>query len=568
MASPDRRVVIVGGVAAGASCAARARRLSESAEIIMYERGRYVSFANCGLPYYVGDVIPEETDLLVATPELFHDRFQIDVRLEQEVIAIDPTTQTITVRVQQTGATRQEHYDDLVLAPGAAPIIPPLPGIDLPGIFTLRTIPDGRHIRQWITAHHAQRAVIVGGGFIGLEMAENLVRRGLEVSIIEGLAQVMPPFDPEMIAPVHDLLRAHGVDLRLNAFVAGFAPTADGKIAVTTATGDTVHGDLVILAIGIRPETALAQSAGLALGARKGIKVDAHQRTSDPHIWAVGDAVEVEDAVTGEWTLLPLAGPANRQGRIAADAIFGRTSTFRGVQGTAVCGIFGLTLAATGANEKTLQRVGLPYEKIYLHPDNHVGYYPDARPIDIKLLFSPTDGRILGAQAVGEDGAERRIDVIAMAMHLGGTVYDLEDAELCYAPQYGAAKDPVNMAGMIAVHVLDGDAPVIHWGDLAAHPERLVLDVRDPDEFAEGHVVGAINIPLPTLREHLDELDRARAIAVYCRVGHRAYYATRILRLHGFDARNISGGIMTAIAARIAIVNADELDAQGEPVLS
>jgi NADPH-dependent 2,4-dienoyl-CoA reductase/sulfur reductase-like enzyme/rhodanese-related sulfurtransferase len=553
MSKADRRLVIVGGVAGGASCAARARRLSETAKIILIERGPFVSFANCGLPYYVGDVIADEASLLVATPELFRERFDIDVRTNQEVVAIDREARIVTVNDRQAGNEYRMSYDDLVLAPGAAPIVPPLPGIDLPGIFSLRTIPDSRKIRDWIAERQAKRAIVVGGGFIGLEMAESLTRRGIVVTLIEGFPQVMAPFDPEMVEPVHDWLRAHGVALFLNAMVTGFAQAPDGQLVISTSTGVEHAGGLVILAIGIRPETSLAQAAGLELGSRKGICVDRQMRTSDPHIWAVGDAVEVRDIVTGEWTLLPLAGPANRQGRIAANAIFGRASSFRGVQGTTVCGTFGLTLAATGANEKTLERLGMAYEKAYLHPDQHVGYYPGARPIAFKLLFSPDDGRILGAQAVGEEGAERRIDVIAMALRMGGTVYDLEDAELCYAPQYGAAKDPVNVAGMIAANALRGDAPLAYWEDLAGPHAAILVDVRDPDEFAEGHLEEAVNIPLPQLRARLDELDPSREIWVYCRVGHRAHYATRILRLHGFDARNLSGGITTGSAGQMPI---------------
>ncbi len=553
MPEPDRRLVIVGGVAGGASCAARARRLSETTEIVLIERGPFVSFANCGLPYYVGNVIPDEQQLLVASPELFRDRFAIDVRLEHEVTAIDRTAQILTVHNRITGTEYQERYDDLVLAPGAAPIVPDLPGIDLPGIFTLRTIPDSRRILEWIGHRRAQRAVIVGGGFIGLEMAENLVGRGLEVTLIEALPQIMAPFDPEMMAPVHAWLRDHGVTLLLESPVTGFLPGTGGKLVVTTAAGDELTTDLVILAIGIRPETSLAQSAGLALGPRKGIRVDRQMRTNDPHIWAVGDAVEERDAITGDWTLVPLAGPANRQGRIAADAIFGRNSGFRGIQGTAVCGIFGLTLATTGASEKTLKRRGIPYQKVYLHPGHHASYFPDAKTIDLKLIFDPEDGRILGAQAIGEAGADRRIDVIAMAIQMRATVYDLEEAELCYAPQYGAAKDPVNMAGMVAANALLGDAPLVPWEDLAASHTALLLDVRDPQEFAEGHVTGALNIPLPQLRSRLEELDPQQQIWVYCRVGQRAYYATRILRQRGFDARNLSGGILTASAEHVSI---------------
>jgi NADPH-dependent 2,4-dienoyl-CoA reductase/sulfur reductase-like enzyme/rhodanese-related sulfurtransferase len=545
MTTDRQRILIVGGVAGGASCAARARRLSETAEIIMFERGSFVSFANCGLPYYVGDVITDEKKLLVANADLFRQRFNIEVRLENEVIAIDRDTAQITIKNRQTDEVYQEAYDALVLAPGAAPIRPPLPGIDLPGIFALRTIPDSRRIRAWIDEHQVKQAVIVGGGFIGLEMAENLVQRGIAVTLMEAQSQVMAPLDPEMVVSVHERLRSHNVTLCLGDSVAEFKPNAHGGIEVLTKSGATHTAELVILGIGVRPETTLAKTAGLEIGDRGGIRVNDQMQTSDPTIWAVGDAVEVKDFVTGEWTVIPLAGPANRQGRIAADVICGRDSTFRGVQGTSVCGVFGLTIASTGANEKTLQRLGWDYGKVYLHPGHHVGYYPNAKPIDLKLLFSKQDGRILGAQAVGEEGAEKRIDVIAMALQTGATVFDLEEAELCYAPQFGTAKDPVNMAGMIAANALRGDSPLVHWQQLADLNDGLLLDVRNVDEFEAGHVEGAVNIPLSQLRDRLPELNPDQAIWVYCQVGQRAYYATRALRLNGFNAYNLSGGFKT-----------------------
>jgi NADPH-dependent 2,4-dienoyl-CoA reductase/sulfur reductase-like enzyme/rhodanese-related sulfurtransferase len=541
------RILVVGGVAGGASCAARARRLSEDAEIMIFERGPYVSFANCGLPYYVGDVITDERSLLVATPELFKRRFNIEVRLQSEVRSIDRAKQEIEVKNAVTGETYRERYDALVLAPGSAPIRPPLPGIDIPGIFTLRTIPDSRQMKQWITERKVEKAVVVGGGFIGLETTENLVRRGISVTIVEMLPQVMPPIDREMAVLIHDHLAANGVALHLGDGVARFDQNPDGHtIAVTTTSGASFSCEMVLLAIGVRPETTLAKEAGLEIGQLGGIRVNDHMRTSDEHIWAVGDAVEVRDFVTGDWSLIPLAGPANRQGRIAADVILGRDARFRGVQGTAVCRVFDITVAATGASEKTLQRRGIggqpaQYEKIYLHPGHHANYYPGARPITMKLIFSVKDGRILGAQAVGEEGVEKRIDAIAMAIQRGSTVFDLEEAELCYAPQFGTAKDPVNVAGMIAANVLRGDAPVAHWKE-AFEYKALILDVREPGEFKMGHVEGAINIPLNSLRVRMNELPRDKEILVYCAVGQRSYYASRALRLHGFNARNISGG--------------------------
>lgn len=542
MAKP--RILIVGGVAGGASCAARARRLSEAAEIIIFDRGQFVSFANCGLPYYVGSVITDEKKLLVANADLFKQRFNIEVRLQHDVIAIDRAAQTLTVKNLHTEEILQEPYDALVLSPGAAPIRPPLPGIELPGIFALRTIPDSRRIREWIDTHQVKRVVVVGGGFIGLEMTENLVHRGIAVTLVEKLPQVMPPFDPEMMTPVHTHLQSQGVKLCLNDGVQGFVAGSEGQLIVQTNSGKQHVAEMVILAIGVRPENTLAKEAGLELGDRGGIRVNSAMQTSDPHIWAVGDAVEVQDFVTKEWTLIPLAGPANRQGRIAAETILGRDSQFRGVQGTSVCGIFDMTVASTGASEKTLRRVGMDYHKVYLHPGHHAGYFPGAQPIDIKLLYAPTDGRILGAQAVGYEGTEKRIDVLAMAIQAGMTVFDLEEAELCYAPQFGAAKDPVNMAGMIAANALRGDAPIVYWENLDLEQVTLV-DVREESEFERGHVAGAINVPLSQLRQRIAELPRDRPLWIYCQVGQRGYYAARTLRQSGFDAYNLTGGFKT-----------------------
>jgi NADPH-dependent 2,4-dienoyl-CoA reductase/sulfur reductase-like enzyme/rhodanese-related sulfurtransferase len=546
------RVLIVGGVAGGASCAARLRRLDESAEIVVFDRGPYVSFANCGLPYFVGNVIADERQLLVASAELFLERFNIAVHTETEATAIDRVRRTIAVRDVRSGATREEGYDALVLSPGAAPIRPSLPGVDLAGVFAIRSIPDSRRIRAWIDERQARTAVVVGGGFIGLEMVENLIRRGLTVTVLEKLRQVMPPLDPEMAAPVMQHLETSGVGLHMGDGLAAIAATRTGSLVVSAESGARLPADLVILAIGVRPETELARMAGLRIGPRGGIVTDASMRTSDPHIWAVGDAAEVRDVLTGQETVLPLAGPANRQGRVAAESIAGRATSFRGVQATSVVGILGLTVASTGASEKGLVRAGVTgFEKVYLHPGHHAGYYPGAQPIHLKLLFSLADGRILGAQAVGSEGVEKRIDVIAMAIQLGGTVRDLAAAELCYAPQYGAAKDPVNLAGMIAQNVLAGDMPLAEWRDVA-RGEAMVVDVREPDEFAAGHVPGAVNLPLSRLRERYAELPREREVWLVCGVGQRAYYATRFLAQHGYRARNLSGGIATYRALRAA----------------
>ncbi len=545
-----RRVLIVGGVAGGASCAARLRRLDESVEIVVFERGPHVSFANCGLPYYVGNVIADERSLLVASREMFRTRFNVDVRTETEVTHIDRRRRLISVRDGRSGNEGVERYDALVLSPGAAPVRPPLPGVDLPGVFAVRTIPDTRRIRSWIAEQQATRAVVVGGGFIGLEMVENLVQRTLAVTVLEKLPQLMPPLDPEMATALSEHLGARGVRLHLGDGLAQIEAGDGGDLIVVAESGARLPADLVILAIGVKPETALAKTAGLPLGPRGGIVVDAQMRTADPHIWAVGDAVEVPDILTGQETVLPLAGPANRQGRVAAEAIAGRATRFRGVQATAVVGVLGLTVASTGASEKGLRRAGVEqFEKVYLHPGHHAGYYPGAQPIHLKLLFSVPDGRILGAQAVGAAGVEKRIDVIATAMQFRGTVHDLAEAELCYAPQYGAAKDPVNVAGMLAANVLAGDMPVAAWSGLA-RTDAVVLDVREPDEFAAGHIPRAINLPLSQLRSRYGELPPDRELYVCCEVGQRAYYAIRFLTQRGYRARNLSGGYTTYKALR------------------
>jgi NADPH-dependent 2,4-dienoyl-CoA reductase/sulfur reductase-like enzyme/rhodanese-related sulfurtransferase len=549
---PPRRVLIVGGVAGGGSCAARLRRLDESVEIVVFERGPFVSFANCGLPYYVGNVIEDERALLVASPSVFHQRFNIDVCTDTEVSGLDAQARVIAVRDLKSGVSRSERYDALVLSPGAAPIRPPLPGVDQPGVFAVRNIPDSRRIRSWISDRHAKTAVVVGGGFIGLEMTENLVHRGLAVTVLEKLPQVMPPLDPEMAAPVKEHLAAKGVTLHLGEGLALIEGNPGGGLTVIGERGARMAADLVILAIGVRPEVALANDAGLSIGSRGGIVVDAQMRTSDPHIWAIGDAVEVADVVTGQETVLPLAGPANREGRVAAESIAGRPTRFRGVQATAVVGVLGLTVASTGASEKGLRRAGVTdFEKVYLHPGHHAGYFPGAQPIHLKLLFSKPDGRLLGAQAVGFEGVDKRIDVIATAIQLGGTVHDLAAVELCYAPQFGAAKDPVNLAGMLAANVLNGDMPVADW--LAVdRSDALLLDVREPEEFAAGHIPNAVNVPLSQLRERHAELPRSRDIWISCGVGQRAYFATRFLAQRGYRAWNLSGGYATYKAFRDA----------------
>ncbi len=554
------KVIIVGGVAGGASCAARLRRLDEQAEIVMVERGPYVSFANCGLPYHVGGVIEHESDLLVASPELFRGHFRVDCRTGCEAIGISAPDKTVQMKDLATGAVSTESYDKLVLSPGAASIRPPLPGIDLPGIFAVRTVPDAREIRQWIergtsflagmgrysgfqTVRPPMRAVVIGGGFIGLETAENLVFRGFDVTVVEMADQVLTPLDPEYGRLVGDFLKLQGVHVALGDGVAGFERSEDDALVVSTQSGERYPADVVILALGVRPDTALARMAGIEVGELGGIRVDEQMRTSDPDIFAVGDAVEVKDFVTGEWSLIALAGPANRQARIAAEVITGRGSRFRGTQGTAVVGLFGSTVAWTGANEKTLERLGdSDFEKVYLYPNSHAGYYPGAKPIAMKLLFRKSDGRVLGAQAVGEDGVDKRISELALAIQLGATVYDLEECELCYAPPFGSAKDPINFAGMVAAGVLRGDMPVTHW---TSTEDRFLLDVREPVEQAVEQVPDTVNIPLGELRARLGELPRDGEIGVICRSGQRAYYATRILLQDGFDAKVMSGGMLS-----------------------
>jgi len=547
-----KRILIVGGVAGGASCAARARRLSEEAEIIMFEKGPFVSFANCGLPFYIGEVIEKEDALMVASPRLFKERFNVDVRVNSEVVSIDRRNSEITVKDLSSGEAYTEKYDALVLSPGAAPVRLPIPGIDLPGVFTLRNIPDTRQIREWVWENGSKSALVVGGGFIGLEMTENLVKRGLTVTVVEAQSHVMPALDPEMVSPVHSELKRREVSLRLGESVTGFQSMPDGSIRAGLASGGEERADLVILSVGVRPETKLAREAGLEIGDLGGIRVDSRMRTSDPRIWAVGDAVEVRDFITGGWTLIPLAGPANRQGRIAADVILGRDREFRGVQGTAVCGVFDVTVASTGLSEKTLKRLGLwngDYEKIYLHPAHHALYYPGAKTISLKLIFSKKDGRIIGCQAAGKEGVEKRVDVISMAIQSNRTVFDLEEAELCYAPQYGSARDPINMAGMIAANVLRGDSSIAQWEEID-QGAPFVLDVRDVKEFDKGHVERAINIPLDQLRTRMNEVPGDRDILAYCLVGQRSYYAMRLLSQNGFKAKSITGGYRTFLASK------------------
>jgi NADPH-dependent 2,4-dienoyl-CoA reductase/sulfur reductase-like enzyme/rhodanese-related sulfurtransferase len=540
------KLLIVGGVAGGASAAARARRLSEDADIILFERGPDVSFANCGLPYYLGGEISERDKLLVVTPERLRTRFKLDVRVRTSVEAIDRAAKKVRARDLASGREYEESYDKLILAPGAAPIRPPLPGIDLPGVFTLRNLQDMDRIQAKLD-QGVRQAVVVGAGFIGLELVENLVRRGVKTTVVELQDQVLPPFDKEMTTPLADHLAAKGVSLLLGQSAEAFEQGSDGLV-VRLKSGQQLPAQLVVLGVGVRPESKLAVAAGLEVGPRGGIRVNDHLQTSDPDIYAVGDAIEVKDFVTGEPTQVPLAGPANRQGRIAADHIFGRAARYRGTQGTAIVRVFERTAALTGASEKVLKRTNRPYRKVYVHPTHHAGYYPGAEAMTLKLLFDPETGKVLGAQAVGGAGVDKRIDVLAVAIQAGMTVFDLEEMELAYSPQYGSAKDPINMAGFVAGGLLRGDHPqedVEAVLATAVGQRPLLLDVRTPQEFAAGHVPDAVNIPVDDLRSRLGELPRDREIAVYCQVGQRGYLATRILRQAGFGAVNVGGGYKT-----------------------
>lgn len=540
------RLIIVGGVAGGASAAARARRLSEDAEILMFERGPDVSFANCGLPYYVGEVIPERGKLLVTTPEMLRQRFRLDVRTRTNVESIDRSRQVVRIKNLETGVESEERYDKLILAPGAAPIRPPLPGLDLPGVHTLRNLGDVDRIKAAVH-QGAKSVVVVGAGFIGLELVENFVHRGLRTTVADLNDQVLPPLDKEMSQPILAALRAKGVDVRLSNSATAIEATPSGLL-VQFKSGAPVTADLVILGVGVRPENQLAVAAGLEVGPRGGIRVNDRLQTSDPNIFAVGDAIEVRDFVTSEPTQVPLAGPANRQGRIAADNIFGRDSRYRGTQGTAILGLFDKVAALTGQSEKLLRRANRPFRKVYIHPAHHAGYYPGAEGMTLNLVFDPETGKILGAQAVGGAGVDKRIDVIAMAIQAGMTVYDLEEAELAYAPQFGSAKDPVNMAGFVAGGLLRGDHPQVDLEEALSQFQQgqvSLIDVRSPGEFAKGSIPGAVNIPVDELRGRLSEIGKDRDVAVFCQVGQRGYLATRILLQAGYRVRNIGGGYRT-----------------------
>lgn len=539
-------MLIVGGVAGGANAATRLRRLDESAEIIVFERGSYVSFANCGLPYHIGGEIEARSKLLQHTPESLENRFALNVRVQHEVTRIHRAEKQVEVRDRINGTTYRERYDSLILSPGAAPLRPSVPGLDSPGVFSLRDVPDMDKIIQWINAKKPSKAAVVGGGFIGLEMVEQLHRRGIACSIFESNEQILMPLDVEMIAPLQDEIRKHGVRINLADPVSALEPVQGGSVNVVTKGGYVETVDLVIWSIGVRPETTLAKDAGLELGETGAIKVDDTLRTSDPAIFAVGDCIEVTHGVTGQAAFIALAGPANRQGRIVADNICGIASRYKGTIGTAIVRAFSLTAACTGANERLLRKTGIPFQSLHLHPASHASYYPGAHPFTLKVIYEPETGRVLGAQAVGVDGIDKRIDVIATAIRGEMTIDDLAELELCYAPPFGSAKDPVNMAGMMGLNVRGGLVSLAQWNDVEAlSHSSFVLDVRDPSEFERGAIPGAVNIPLNDLRGRLGELPEGKELLVYCASGQRSYNACRILLQHGFQCRNLSGAYKT-----------------------
>ena len=539
--------LIIGGVAGGATVAARLRRMDEKANIILFERGKYVSYANCGLPYYIGDTINNREKLFVQTAKGFTDRFRIDIRTEQEVTAIRPDKKEVEIKNLSTGETYTETYDKLVLSPGAEPLRPSIEGIGSKKIFTLRNVPDTDTIKNYVNTENPKRAIVVGGGFIGLEMAENLHDLGIQVDVVEMANQVMAPLDFSMAAIVHRQLTDKGVGLHLEDGVSRFEEK-DGGVTVHLRSGKQIATDMVLLSIGVRPETKLAKDAGLAIGERGGITVNDYMQTSDANIYALGDAVEVRHLVTGQPALIPLAGPANKQGRIVADNIvFGNKEKYPGSIGTSIAKVFDLTVATAGANAKLLQRNNIPYISSYTHGASHAGYYPGAVPLSIKILFAPENGKLLGAQIVGFNGVDKRIEMLAQVIQRGGTVHDLAELEHAYAPPYSSAKDPVNMAGFVAENILNKKSRIIQWRELAELPaDTIRIDVRTHDEYKLGTIPGFINIPVDELREHLDELPKEKPIVVTCAVGLRGYLAYRILVQNGFKhVRNLSGGYKT-----------------------
>ena len=545
-----KKYLIVGGVAGGATAAARLRRLDEEAEIIMFERGGDVSFANCGLPYYVGGAIADRDKLLVMNPASFKNLFNVDVRIYSEVIGVDPVGKTVQVR---SGDTQyEEAYDALLLAPGAKPLTPGIPGIDHRNIVTLRNVPDADILHKLSRDYPAGRAVVVGGGFVGIEAAENIRQQGLEVTVVEAAPHILAPFDTDMVVQAENELRSNGVNLKLGDGVKEFHHEPDGSIKVELSSGEMLVADFVVLSIGVRPDTGFLQDSGITLNDRGYIVVNEYMQTNFKEVYAVGDAVQTFSGQTGENTTLALAGPANRQGRLAADNMVGANRQYGGVVGSSILKVFDLTAASTGMNERALQRQGLVYGKDYrftvTFPADHATYYPGAQNFTLKMIFSLKDGTVLGAQAIGPKGVDKRIDVIASVIRFGGTVQDLMDLELCYAPPFSSAKDPVNMAGYYADNIMQGMTNPLLPGELAAELNKgaLLIDVRSPDMFKSGHINGAINIPAPKLRAQLDKLDKARPIIVSCRVGINGYYMEQMLKQHGFMVRNLMGGFSYA----------------------
>jgi len=540
------KVLVVGGVAGGASAAARLRRLDEAAEIIVFERGPYVSYANCGMPYHIGEVIKDRQALFVATPESLRTDYNLDVRVGQEVVALDRARKQVEVRKLDTGETYRESYDKLILSPGARPFVPKVAGADLPGVFVLRSVPDMDAIKAYVDTGKPRSAVVVGGGFIGLEMVENLATRGLEVTVVEMLEQVLTPLDREMAGLVQRHLRDKNVRLALGDGLKSIAQE-QGRLAVTLSSGKVATADLVILAVGVQPEGDLAKSAGLELGPRGHIVANDQLQTSDPDIYAIGDAILSRDYVSGKPTAIPLAGLANRQGRLAADHIVGRTVAYQGTQGTSIAKVFDLAVATTGLNAKQLTQLGIPFRSSITHTADHASYYPGSATVTTKLLYSPESGKLLGAQVVGVNGVARTINVLATALKAGMTVFDLENLELAYAPPFGAAKDTVNIAGFVAANWLRGDVELVNWDDMSRlDPTKdVVLDVRTQPEWDLGHVESALHIPLQELRQRLNELPKDKRLVVYCKIGKRGYVAARILKQHGFQVVNLSGGIDT-----------------------
>jgi len=538
-----KKILIIGGVAGGATAAARLRRLDEHVEIIMFERGEHISFANCGLPYHIGGAIVDREDLLLQTPNSFRQRFNVDVRVHSEVLSIDRKTKTVSIKNNITSETYNESYDKLVLSPGGVPITPLIEGVNSERIFTLRNVVDTDRIKGFINKNRPQSAAVIGGGFIGIEMAENLKDAGLDVSIIELSDQVIVPIDIDMACSVHRYLRQNSVSLYLNNGLQKITEQ-NGRLTLELSNG-SLETDMVILAIGVKPESQLAKDAELELNGRGGIIVDKHMRTSDPDIYAVGDAVEVTDFVTGQPVMIPLASPANKQARIAADNICGIPSEYAGTQGSAVIKLFDMTVAATGVNEKTAKRLGMDYDKVFVWHTGHASYYPGTKPMSLKVIFEKESGKILGGQITGFDGVDKRCDVLAVAIRAGMTAADLTRLELCYAPPYSSAKDPVNMAGYVIENLLIGKVKNFHWHDVDNLPRDgsvTLLDVRNLQEVTQGKIDGFINIPLDLLRERMGELDKTKPVYAHCHSGMRSYVAARILTQNGFDVYNLSGG--------------------------